>query len=124
ISASPLKYQSNSGPTSSPASAMKPSTDTTACITTVLTPRSCPSLATKLDLLAQPLELGGVAYCEDPADPPVLEGEADHRVDGAVEQDAGAGRTVEQGRLDHGCGGDPREPAEQIDDLLRADDRL
>src|SRR5580765_3640004 len=33
---SPLKYQSNRGPTSSWSSAMKPSTDTTACITTVL----------------------------------------------------------------------------------------
>src|SRR5215213_5874021 len=35
---SPLKYQSKSGPTSSFSSAMKPSTDTTACIITVATP--------------------------------------------------------------------------------------
>src|SRR5689334_1398694 len=33
---SPLKYQSKSGPTWSSSSAMKPSTETTACITTVL----------------------------------------------------------------------------------------
>src|SRR3954471_5578654 len=33
---SPLKYQSNSGPTSSFSSAIKPSTEVTACITTVL----------------------------------------------------------------------------------------
>src|SRR6476659_3353601 len=42
---SPLKYQSNSGPTSSFSSAMKPSRDTTACITTVAMPRQtsrCP----------------------------------------------------------------------------------
>src|SRR4051794_35898142 len=35
---SPLKYQSNSGPTSSVSSAMKPSTDTTACMITVAMP--------------------------------------------------------------------------------------
>ena len=35
IGVSPLKYQSNSGPTSSFSSAMKPSTDTTLCMTTL-----------------------------------------------------------------------------------------
>src|SRR5215471_7487833 len=35
IGTPPLKYQSNSGPTSSLVSAMKPSTDTTACMNTV-----------------------------------------------------------------------------------------
>ena len=42
---SPLKYQSNRGPTSSFSSAMKPSTETTACITTVNPPHQpamCP----------------------------------------------------------------------------------
>src|SRR2546423_4661743 len=37
MSLSPLKYHSNSGPTSSCSSATYPSTDTTACITTVPT---------------------------------------------------------------------------------------
>ena len=37
---SPLKYQSKSGPTSSLSSAMKPSTDTTACVITVAMPRA------------------------------------------------------------------------------------
>jgi hypothetical protein len=43
IASEPLKYQSNSGPTSSLPSAMKPSADTTACISTVPMLRSCPS---------------------------------------------------------------------------------
>jgi hypothetical protein len=40
------------------------------------------------------MELIGVAHREDPADPSVFEGEADHRVDGAVDDDARARGTV------------------------------
>src|SRR6478752_7435050 len=39
-------------------------------------------------LLAESVELVGVSHREDPVDPPVLEGEADHGVDRAVEQHA------------------------------------
>src|SRR3954452_12625094 len=54
MSLSPLKYHSNSGPTSSCSSATHPSTDTTACITTVPTVppsrRVCSSRLTTTDL--------------------------------------------------------------------------
>jgi hypothetical protein len=70
------------------------------------------------------VELIGVAYREDPADPSVLERKADHRVDGVVDDEAGARGAVEYDRLDYGSRGDSREPAEQVDDLLRAVDRL